>query len=178
MSVEELGLFGLSMPESIHADLAQQERLVPNQVLEPEQIAAERFGIVQVDVEGDKIERRQVEILGWRVTGIRYQPVRVSLSGNVSQFGEEFLDPASALPTDHVGRDFIAHAVRKEGRMTTASFRGCANRFARLRLRSFCFQETKVIAPGNVRIERNVLLTRKVKQPSRRDMVCPDGIDP
>src|SRR5262245_61435397 len=51
MSGQKPGLFQLAMPERVHAQLAQQQRPVADQVVESKQVTPERLAIVQVDVE-------------------------------------------------------------------------------------------------------------------------------
>ena len=82
---QELGLLQLAVPQRVHAQLAEHERLVADEVLQPEQVAAERLAVVQVDVERGEVEERQVEVLGRREVGVGDQPVRVGLLGDVGQ---------------------------------------------------------------------------------------------
>src|SRR6516164_5309389 len=53
---QELRLFLLAVPERVHADLPQEQRLIADEVLEAEQVAAKGFQIVQVDVESQEVE--------------------------------------------------------------------------------------------------------------------------
>src|SRR5262249_59518505 len=66
----------------------QDQRPVADQVLQPKQIAAKLFWVVQVDVERHEVEERQVQVLGGGVVGVRDQAVRVGLLGHVPRSEE------------------------------------------------------------------------------------------
>jgi hypothetical protein len=56
MADEEPGLLLLAVAERVHAEFPEEQGLVSDEVLEPEQVAAERVPIVKVDVEGREVE--------------------------------------------------------------------------------------------------------------------------
>ncbi len=112
MTGEETGLLRLAVPQRVHAQLAQQQRLIADEVLQPEQVTVERFAVVQVDVEGREVEGREVQVLGGRVAGVGDQAVRVGLPGHVPQLPEEALHAAGAVPAEDVRGNLVADAVR------------------------------------------------------------------
>ncbi len=60
VAFQELGLVHFTVPQGIHPQFPKEQRLVPHQVLQAQQIAAERFQVVQINIEGDKIEEGKV----------------------------------------------------------------------------------------------------------------------
>ena len=109
-----------AVPQRVHAQLAEHQRLVADQVLQPEQVAAERLPVVQVDVERGEVEERQVEVLGRRDSWRRSPGSGIGLPDHVMQLGQEPLDPARPVPADDVGRDLVADAVGQHASMVAA----------------------------------------------------------
>src|SRR5207245_10399874 len=67
---QELGLLDLAMTQGVHPQFAQYQRHVAGQVLQPEQVAAKRLAVVQIDVERGDVEERQVQVHRGRVAGV------------------------------------------------------------------------------------------------------------
>src|SRR5262249_34385654 len=97
-------------------------------------IAAKCCLIVEVDVKGCKIDKRQVQILRRRVVRIGHQAVRVRLPGDVRQLFEELLDATSAMPPDNVRRNLVADAVSHHRGVISAALAGLAYCFASVSL--------------------------------------------
>src|SRR5262249_45933272 len=94
---EEAGLLRFAVPERVHAELAEDERLVADQVLQAEQVTAERLGVVEVDVEGDEVQEGDVQVLRGRVAGVGDEALRVGLFADVPQLGEEALHASGTV---------------------------------------------------------------------------------
>ena len=79
MADQELGLLRLTVPQRIHTELAENKRSVADEILQPEKVAAKCFWVMQVDIERNKIQERQLQVLGGRIAGITDERVRVRL---------------------------------------------------------------------------------------------------
>ena len=177
VSGQELGLRYLAVPQGVDADLPEQERLVSDQVLEPEQVAPERFQIVQVDVEGDEIKERNIQVLGRWEVGVGHQAVGVRLLGDVHELGQETLDPTHAVPADDIGGDLVADVVSEHARVLAAPFGSLTYQGARLTLKALAGEKAKMLGPRNIDQSRHSVLVQRVQKPFRRHVVSADGVD-
>ena len=76
-----LGAFGVA--QRVEADLGDEQRAVARDVLEPGQVRLELRARLEVDVEADEVEERQLEVLGGRVVDVGDERVRVLVLGRV-----------------------------------------------------------------------------------------------
>src|SRR6478752_3641495 len=98
MASEELSLLHFTVPEAIHTDFAEQQRLVADEVLQPKQVPAKCLAIVEIDIERCEIDERQVQVLGGRKVGIGDQPVWIDLLHDIGQLRQESLDRSPPMP--------------------------------------------------------------------------------
>lgn len=135
MPLKKRGLFLDAVTEGVHAELAEHERSVAHDVLQAEEILAERFAVVEVNVERGKVEEGQVKIFRRREVGVRDETGGIVLLADIRQFGNEALDPLRAVPADNVRRDLVAHAVAEDAVVPAPDFGGLADRSAGMLLR-------------------------------------------
>ena len=147
---EQSGLLRLAMPERVQAELAQDQRAVADQVLQPEHVVAERRMVVQIDVEGHEIEEGEIEILRGGVAGVGDQAVGVGLLDHVPQLREESLDAPRAVPADDIGRDLVADVIGQDAGMISTGFGRAADAPARIGLGPATLEEADVRGPGDV----------------------------
>ena len=77
MPAEHFGLFLFAMPDRVHAELAQHERLFFREVLQAEQVAFEVALVVQINVEAVEIDVLREEILRRRIARVGKEHVRI-----------------------------------------------------------------------------------------------------
>jgi hypothetical protein len=165
------------VPERVHPELAQQQRSIAHQVLQPEQVTPERPGVVQVDVEGREVQERQVEVLGRRIVGVGDQAIGIDLLADVGQFPEEALDPPAPVPAHDVGRDLVGDAVGEDATVPAAAPGGPPHGLPRLRLRGRAFQETEVFGPGHIDQHLEAVFAGALEQPVGGHVVGADRVD-
>src|SRR5690348_6586524 len=100
MPSEEIGLRQLAMPQRVHAELANNRRLVAHEVLQSAQVTAKDCAIVQIHVEHREIDKRKLQILRrWKI-GVCQKRLWISLLRNVSEPLQKPLHPSLAVPAD------------------------------------------------------------------------------
>ncbi len=145
MAGKKLGLFVLAVTKRVHAQLAQEQRAIAHEVLQTEQITLERLGVMEIDVEGGEVEKRKIEVLRRGIVGVGDQALRIDLLDDVAQLGQEPLDLSSAVPTDDIGRDFVADAVGEQGGVPAAALGGFTHGQTGFALRPFAVEEAEVL---------------------------------
>src|SRR5438093_10653914 len=122
LAVERARLGLLAVAEAVQPDLAQDERTIADEVLQPRQVRVEPVFRLEVDVEADEVEERQLEVLRGRVVDVRHEAVRILLLDDPAQSLQVPRGASRAEPTDERRRDLVPQRPTEEGRMTgTAS---------------------------------------------------------
>lgn len=103
-----------SRTESI-PEFGQEQGTSAGEVLEAPEIASELFDAVQVHVEGEEIEARDLEVLGHREVGVGYQRLGVDLLDLVCERAQESPDAGRLVPADHVRRDLVPDEEGEQG---------------------------------------------------------------
>src|SRR5262245_43485930 len=132
VSRQHFGLRLFAMANLVHAELSQYERHVTNNVLQPEQVTAKCLEVVQIDVKGDKIQKRKIQILRRRITRIGHQPGWIDLLNFIAQFSKKKFHATRPVPTNDFWRDFIPDTVRKQVGMLMSDRGCCPNSLSRL----------------------------------------------
>ena len=83
-----------ALAQAVGAQLGEHQRLLAGQVLEPREVAAELRRVLQVDVERDKVDERQPQVLGARVVDVGDERAGVLVAHRVAEPLEEPLDAA------------------------------------------------------------------------------------
>src|SRR5262249_12304174 len=143
----------------------QDQRSVSGQVLHPEEIPAESFPVVQVDVESQKVKEGQAQVFRGRVASIGDQGARIGLPGDLGQLAEKALDAPGPVPRDDRRANFIADAVGENGRVAAAKDRRLVDGLAGLALDGGAVQKAEVLGPGYIHEEMELLLVRQLKNP-------------
>ena len=66
----------LSLPpiaQTVHADLAHQQRSLARDVLKTREIGLETILRLEIDVETGEVEKGQAQVLGRRIVGVRHE---------------------------------------------------------------------------------------------------------
>src|SRR5439155_9327100 len=131
---QKLALAGCSFSQAVHPKLAQHQGLVIGEHLQARQVAFKSVPLVQINIEAHKVDALWMKKLRRRKRSEGAERIRVEGFGLFHQFVNELADASRAAPADNFGRDFIDHAVRKNGRASFAGGDGLAHNTARLRL--------------------------------------------
>src|ERR1044072_2417474 len=97
------------MPDGVHAELPQNERMLTREILQTQQVTFEVTLIVKVNVKTAKIGILRQQILGGRVSGVRKKRLRIDRTTYPDQLLNEFDYPARTEPAGHGARNFIAY---------------------------------------------------------------------
>ena len=111
LPVENLGLTFLPVHRTVlggEAHLAQNERAITGQVMQPRQIATEVGAALEEDVEHEEVERLEGQILRRRVIGVGEQPVGVLGARGVDQVAQRVGDHVHPVPAQDVRRHLVA----------------------------------------------------------------------
>src|SRR5205823_2076902 len=87
------------------------------------------------------------------------------------QFINEMGHALRAAPTHNVRWDFIDDIVSEHGGMAATGINGAANRFASGGAVLGRIEESKMLAPGNIDQQMQLVLGGKVEKPFRRRMI-------
>ena len=75
---EHFGLFVLRMPDGVHAEFAQDKRMLPGEILQPQQVTLEILLVMKVDIKTAKIGILRQQIFGWRIRGVGKQRIGIN----------------------------------------------------------------------------------------------------
>ena len=167
----------LAVAERVHAHFAQHQRLVADQVHQPHEVAAKGLPVVEIDVKGREIEKREIEILGRWIVVVGHQAVRVGLLSHVGQLPQEAFDPLGPMPANDIGGDFIADAAGQHGWRLAALLHPAADSGPRVAAGPGTVQETKMLRPGDADHHAQIVLPRQVEQLGRGHVIDPQGVD-
>ena len=113
-----LSLFG--MPVAVQPDLGHEERTLPGDVLQPGEVSLQLRLRLEIDVEANQVDERQLQVFGRGVIDVRHEAGGVLVLCGPVQPLDPTLYTASSVPANDRGRDLIANRVAKDGRMTGA----------------------------------------------------------
>src|SRR5439155_498263 len=82
---------------------------------------------LEVDVEAQEVEKRELQVLGRRVVDVRDEPARVLALGGAVETRDIALDAPPAEPPDDRARDLVADRIAQDRRMSGARGDGCAD---------------------------------------------------
>src|ERR687897_3758799 len=93
-------LTDLAVPATVETDLREEQRAVTGQVVESREIRIESRRMLEVDVEADEIDEREIEILRRRIVHVGHERARVLGAHHRGEAAEEALDGGAAMPAD------------------------------------------------------------------------------
>src|SRR5579884_492495 len=111
MPAEHLGLLFLGMANRIHAELAQYERMLAGEILQPQKVTFEFALMMKIDVETTKVGVLRQKIFGRRISGIREERLGVDSTADLNQLLDKFNNPMGTKPAGHSARNLVAHQV-------------------------------------------------------------------
>src|SRR6267154_3809330 len=117
MPTEHFGLLLLRMPDGVHAEFAQDKRMLAGEILQPQQIALEILLVMKVNIKATKIGVLRQQIFGWWIRCIGKKGIRIDRASYANQFFHEFNHAAPAEPARHSAGNFVADQVTKDCRM-------------------------------------------------------------
>src|SRR5437667_6764916 len=124
---EHFGLFVLRMSDGVHAEFAQDKRMLAGEILQPQQITLEIVLVVQVNIKATKIGILRQQIFGWGISGVRKERVRIDRASDANQFLDKLNHSARAEPSRHRTGNLIAYEVTKDGRVPGVRLHCSAN---------------------------------------------------
>ena len=177
LPVQHRRLLRLAVAQTVQPEFGHDQGPIPGDGVQAAQVGFEAFLRFQVDVKANKIQKRQLQVLGGRIIDIGDQTLRVLLFRGARHLFEEPLDAAAPLPSDDGGWDFVAQGVTEHGRMAGTG----TNLFAHHafdRLDAF-----RVIQKGGRTFDRQAhqheqpVFLRGIEQPTRRRRVSAHRVD-
>ena len=175
---QHLGLLLLGVPDRVHPEFTEDERLVLREVLQPGEVAVEVVLPVQVNIECREVAILRQQVFGGRITGIREQRPRVRLPADRDQFLDELCDLPCAEPANHRRWNLIADEVAENCRMPGVLGNTLPNRFASGGPDFRIAQEFQMLRPGDRHQHPDPPRGTKVQEPPRRDIINADEVDP
>ena len=173
---EHFGLLLFGVADGIHAEFAENERLVVGEVLQAGEVAVKILLAVEVDIESDEVAVLREEVFGRGVARVGKKGLGIGLAADGDQLLDEFRDFASTEPADHVGRNFVAHEVSKNGRVA-GIFRDPIADGGLGRLADFSVvEEFEVFRPGNGNQGADAEFLAEIEKPPGWDIVNPDEV--
>src|SRR6266567_7829122 len=105
------------MPDRVHAEFPQNERMLACKILQSQQVTFEVTLIVKVNVETAKIGILRQQIFRRWVCGIGKEGIRIDSTAYANQFLYKFNHPTRAKPAGHCAGDLVADQITKNRRM-------------------------------------------------------------
>ena len=117
LPVDHLSLESLAIPEGVEADLAHENRPVAGDAVQPRQVGFEAIPGLEVDVERQQVEERQLEVLRRGVVHVRDGTSGVLVLHCRVEAFEVSLDLPATQPAGDRRRDLVPEAVAEQGGM-------------------------------------------------------------
>ena len=178
MPAEHLRLLVLGVADRVHAEFAEDQRLVLREILQPREVAVEVALFVEIDVEGEKIDVLRKQILGGRITRVAVKRARIGRACDADELLDKLRDAPRAEPAHDARRDFVSDEVGKNRVVSPVLPHRLANRADDLRADFPVVQKLDVLRPRNRNHRAHPELPADVEQPFGRDMVDADEVHP
>src|SRR5579862_9352404 len=133
---------------------------------------------MKVNVETEEIQRLRLQKLRWWIIRESAQAFRVDLLGDLDQVVDEVSHRARPAPANNVGRDLVDKTEGKNSRMPRAVQNRLAHRLASFLASSLRVQKAKMLVPGDIDHQPEVMRLRQVQQPDRRNVIDADNVRP
>jgi arsenite methyltransferase len=103
-----------------------KHRLVARYVVEAGEVGFEVFLLLEIDVECDKVDEGQPQILCGGIVNVGDEASGILAFGGMVESLQVTLDAARTVPPHHGRRDFTAYNVAEDGRVAGAGAHPCA----------------------------------------------------
>src|ERR1700730_849467 len=145
---EYAALLLLAQPHGIDAEFGQHQRPIDCKIVQSRNVPLERCLIVEIDVEADEVGEVDRQIFGRRKVGIADECFRMRLSDACHQAPDKSTYRLGAVPTNDVGRDFVADKIPKDSAMAPASVDPRGYCLPNLGLNCNTVEKCNVLRPG------------------------------
>src|ERR1700722_14847963 len=99
------------MRNSVHAELAKDERTFLSQILQPQEVTLEVALIVEIDIEAKENDVLRQQIFRGRKSGEGKQNFGIGRASDAHQMLDKLNHLPDAQPASHRARDFVADQV-------------------------------------------------------------------
>src|SRR6266851_203660 len=171
-----LGL--LTVSSAVQTDFRQQQWAVTSKGLQTCKVGLECVLRFEIHVETEKIEERKFQKFSCRKIHISNGRLGVFSLCHPIKLLYEPLDSPAPQPAHNSGRNFITHGIAKHSRVTGTLPYSLADACLNCPGRARIIQECDVLFPRQSHHDSQVGALRRIQEPSRWDIVGPDGVDP
>src|SRR5712692_10196011 len=134
------------------------------------------IAVLEIDIKGQKVQERQVQVLSRGVVHICDQTARRLLLGGAVQPPQEGLDSTPAMPADDGRGNLVADRVTQYGRVAGASVYARANTTLDITGQFTVVEEGNVLLPGQTDHDAQPVLVGQIENPAGRNSVGPHGV--
>jgi hypothetical protein len=121
LPVQHACLLVAPVAHAVEPHLAEQQRPLIGDDLQPRQIGVESILGLQIDVETHQIQKRQAQIFGGRIVDVRDQALGIFFFYGAIQFAQIAFDARRADPAHQLGWNLVAERVAEQRRVTRAA---------------------------------------------------------
>src|SRR5467141_3876361 len=171
-----LGL--LTVSSAVQPDLRQQQWAVTSKGLQTCKVGLECVLRFEIYVETEKMQERELQKFSCRKIHISNKRFGIFSLCHPIKLLYEPLDSPAPKPAHNSGRNFIPHCIAKHRRVTGTLPYGLADAPFNCPCSARIIQECDVLFPRQSYHDSQVGALRRIQEPSRRDTVGPDRVDP
>src|SRR5260370_29263592 len=176
LPVEAYGLSLFSMTATVQANLCQHQRSLIGEVLKAGEIAVQTFLFLQINIEANKIEKWQFEVLSRRIVDVSEKRRGIFCLCRSIEFFQKALDAPRAIPAHNRGRNLVANRVTQDGWVTGGySHAGAQTIQNRLYLLP-AIEERNMLLPRQTNHHAPSTLLRQIQKPARRHRISPNRV--
>src|SRR5207247_2657418 len=111
LPIEHARLGVLAVAQAVEADFRHEQGPVAGDVVKSGQVGVQAGLGLEIDVEANEIEKRELEIFGGRIIDVGHQAVGIAGFGQIIEPLEKTLQLAAAMPTHDRGWKFVAEGI-------------------------------------------------------------------
>src|SRR6266481_3373521 len=171
-----LGLLTISL--AVQTDLRQQQWAITGKSLQACKVGLECMLRFEIHVETEKIEKREFQKFSCRKIHISNERLGVFSLCYAIKLLYEPLDSSAPEPAHNSRRNFIAHRIAHHSRMTGTLPYSLADARFNCSDSARIIKECDVLFPRQSHHDSEVGALRCIQEPTRWDIVGPDGVDP
>ena len=161
----------------IKPGLAQDQRPIAGQRLQPGEVGLEFFRRLEEHVEAEEIDERELQVFRGGVVDVGDQRAGIFSFGGVIKSFNEMFDAPVAVPAHDVGGDFVANGKAQQGGMAGALANPLANSLHHLVRQRSVIQKSDVLFPRQADQHPEPVLAGAIEQPARRNRVRAQRVD-
>jgi hypothetical protein len=178
LTLEHPRLRALSVPPAVKPELGDQKRSISRDVVEAPEIGLQELVGLEVDVEADQVEKRELEILGRGIVDVGDEGFRIDGLDRRAEPLDEALDAAASMPPDNRCGNLVADRVAEKRGMSCACPGASLDTIHDPLGLSPVIEKCDVLLPVEADHGREPLVVGEVEQPSRWSRVEADGVRP